>query len=246
VEDSQKFISYGEDAIKQLKDQSEKISIEENIRLIEELSETLALCKKTVNGRILLETRIIKLLSLSFEAPMVLADKDIVNIKPERVRKEEKAKTLDIEATEEDKLKPDNKQHKDMNISNKVHVSNKSEDFKLIKSNWDNILKRIKREKISLNAVIKEGKPYSAENDEIVIRFAENYTFHYNKANTKESIELVQGVINGLLNRNFKVKFIIEGSEKNEAVEESSEEIKAKVNQKAFEIFGKDKVEIID
>lgn len=246
VEDSQKFISYGEDAIKQLKDQSEKISIEENIRLIEELSETLALCKKTVNGRILLETRIIKLLSLSFEAPMVLADKDIVNIKPERVRKEEKAKTLDIEATEEDKLKPDNKQHKDMNISNKVHGSNKSEDFKLIKSNWDNILKRIKREKISLNAVIKEGKPCSVENDEIVIRFAENYTFHYNKANTKESIELVQGVINGLLNRNFKVKFIIEGSEKNEAVEESSEEIKAKVNQKAFEIFGKDKVEIID
>jgi DNA polymerase-3 subunit gamma/tau len=246
VEDSQKFISYGEDAIKQLKDQSEKISIEENIRLIEELSETLALCKKTVNGRILLETRIIKLLSLSFEAPMVLADKDIVNIKPERVRKEEKAKTLDIEATEEDKLKPDNKQHKDMNISNKVHGSNKSEDFKLIKSNWDNILKRIKRKKISLNAVIKEGKPCSVENDEIVIRFAENYTFHYNKANTKESIELVQGVINGLLNRNFKVKFIIEGSEKNEAVEESSEEIKAKVNQKAFEIFGKDKVEIID
>ena len=123
-----------------------------------------------------------------------------------------------------------------------INDNSDSGDLKLIKDNWEIILESIKKQKISLNAIIKEAQPFKVINNEVILKFTEKYTFHMNRANTKESIELIEQIFKNILTRDFKIKFIIEDT----SINESNEEIKTKLNQKAYELFGKEKVEIID
>jgi DNA polymerase III subunit gamma/tau len=222
VEDSHKFISYGEDAIELMKQQSARLNISDNIRFIEEFSETLALSKKTVNSRILLETRAIGLLSESQALPIkknVSAAEASTPIKAEK------------ETTQEERPQ-------------EAHEN--QGELRHIKENWDQILSAIKQEKVSLSAIIKEAHPDKIINEILTIKFPEKYTFHYNKANTKESIDVVEKVISHLLNRHIKIRFVIENTERENITEASSQSKKTTINQKALDMFGKDKVEIID
>ena len=114
--------------------------------------------------------------------------------------------------------------------------------FKQVQDNWDLILQSVKKQRISLNAIVKESQPYRVVNGEVILRFAEQYTFHLNRANAKESIAFMEQVFKNILKKDLKVRFIIEDSKK----KESDEEIRKKINEKAFELFGKDKVKIID
>ncbi len=52
----------------------------------------------------------------------------------------------------------------------------------------------------------------------------------------------MEQVFKNILKKDLKVRFIIEDSKK----KESDEEIREKINEKAFELFGKEKVKIID
>ncbi len=228
VKDSQKFIKLGEDATQQLEVQSKTLSVQDNITFIEDLSETLSLCKKAVNDRILLETRVIRLLSNSQK------------LKPEAIQKRE--------PTEEIITK---KQKNDRQATAEPKTDKKSDNYantelKLIKEQWENILAVIKKEKVTFNAVLKEAEPFKVEGDEVTIRFGEKFSFHFKRANNKENTELLQRVISSILKKNCVVKFVIDNGDKDSSSKVSEQELKEKLNQKTFDMFGEDKVEIIE
>jgi DNA polymerase-3 subunit gamma/tau len=228
VKDSQKFIRLGEDAVQQLEIQSKTMSVQDNIRFIEDLSETLSLCKKAVNDRILLETRVIRLLSTSqMLKPEAIQKKEVaVEIIPKSQKNENKA-TLEPKNV----TKPDNQ---------------KNTELKLIKDQWENILTVIKKEKVTFNAVLKEAEPANVEGDEVTIRFSEKFSFHFKRANSKENIELLQRIISSILKKNCNVKFVIDNGDEDSSSEVSEQNLKEKLNQKTFDMFGVDKVEIIE
>jgi DNA polymerase-3 subunit gamma/tau len=228
VKDSQKFIRLGEDAVQQLEIQSKTMSVQDNIRFIEDLSETLSLCKKAVNDRILLETRVIRLLSTSqmFKPEAIQKKEDAVEIIPKSQKNENKA-TLEPKNV----TKPDNQ---------------KNTELKLIKDQWENILTAIKKEKVTFNAVLKEAEPFNVEGDEVSIRFGEKFSFHFKRANSKENIELLQRIISSILKKNCNIKFVIDNGDEDSSSEVSEQNLKEKLNQKTFDMFGVDKVEIIE
>ncbi|SHI58535.1 DNA polymerase-3 subunit gamma/tau [Dethiosulfatibacter aminovorans DSM 17477] len=240
VEDGQSFVNTGEDAIKLMKGQSMKVSVDDNIRYIEELSETLALCKRAVNSRILLETSLIKLLSTKTAAAVetVYIERPVVETQPKDTVNEPPAKrNTDHGAGDEAAAS------QSVLVEEPVVLSgDDAEILKQVQENWGLILQTVKKQRISLNAIVKESQPYRVVKGEVILRFAEQYTFHLNRANAKESIAFMEQVFKNILKKDLKVRFIIEDSKK----KESDEEIRKKINEKAFELFGKDKVKIID
>jgi DNA polymerase-3 subunit gamma/tau len=228
VKDSQKFIRLGEDAVQQLETQGKKMSIQDNIMFIEDLSETLSLCKKAVNDRILLETRVIRLLSTS------------KMLKPEAIQKKEP--TVEIVPK---KQKNDSQATLEPITATNPH-NQKNTELKLIKDQWENILAVIKKEKVTFNAVLKEAEPFNVVGDEVIIRFGEKFSFHFNRANSKENIELLQRIISSILKKNCSVKFVIDNGDEDSSSEISEQNLKEKLNQKTFDMFGVDKVEIIE
>lgn len=232
VKDSQKFIRLGEDAVQQLETQSKKLSIQDNIMFIEDLSETLSLCKKAVNDRILLETRVIRLLSGSrMVKPETFQKKELTEeITHTKQKNESQASTEPITAPKT-VTKPDNQ---------------KNADLKLVKDQWENILTAIKKEKVTFNAVLKEAEPVNVVGDEVSIRFGEKFSFHFKRANSKENIELLQRIISSILKKNCNIKFVIDNGDEDSSSEVSEQNLKKKLNQKTFDMFGEDKVEIIE
>lgn len=234
VKDGQSFVNTGEDAIKLMKNQSLKLTVDDNIRYIEELSETLALCKRAVNSRILLETRLIKLLSVRTAAvETVYIEKLVSESAPKQIVK--------TETSHKDEVSQTSNEAGNEAVS-EVIAEDDGEILRQIQDNWDLILQTVKKRKISLNAIVKESQPHRVVKGEVILRFAEQYTFHLNRANAKESIEFMEQVFKNILKKDLKVRFIIEDSKK----KESDEEIREKINEKAFELFGKEKVKIID
>lgn len=230
VKDSQSFLNSSEDVIKLMKSQSMKLSVDENIRYIEELSETLAMCKRAVNSRILLETRLIKLISVrTAVVETVYVEKPPIEDHSNRV---ESVNVLDTNKVSND----------ESTMDSSVSLGDDGEILKQVQDNWDLILQTVRKHKISLNAIIKESKPHRVVKGQVILRFAEQYTFHLNRANAKESIEFMEQVFKNILKKDLKVKFIIEDSKK----KESEEEIRQKINEKALELFGKEKLKIID
>lgn len=255
VKEGQSFVNTGEDALRLMKGQSMKLSVDDNIRYIEELSETLALCKRAVNSRILLETRLIKLLSTRRAAAVetVYIEKPVGENQLKQASNTEYSPKRGTEAKTETRhaggLNSDSGAGDEAassyneTVEEPVVLSGDDADiFKQVQDNWDLILQSVKKQRISLNAIVKESQPYRVVNGEVILRFAEQYTFHLNRANAKESIAFMEQVFKNILKKDLKVRFIIEDSKK----KESDEEIRKKINEKAFELFGKDKVKIID
>ena len=228
VKESQKFIKLGEDAVKELEIQSNTLSVQDNIRYIEDLSEVLSLCKKAVNDRILLETRLIRLLSK--EQPT----------KSEVTHMSESLK----ETIKKDPPKITQEMQEPSSLKQQKNISNP--ELKLIKDQWENILAAIKKEKVTFNAVLKEAEPFEVSGDEVVIKFGKKYNFHFKRANNKENTELLQHIISNIIKKNCTVRFVIANDDKENTVSVSKQKLKEELNQKTFELFGEDKVEIIE
>ncbi len=80
----------------------------------------------------------------------------------------------------------------------------------------------------------------------MTIRFGEKFSFHFKRANSKENIELLQRIISSILKKNCSVKFVIDNGDEDSSSEISEQNLKEKLNQKTFDMFGVDKVEIIE
>ncbi|MDW7669172.1 MAG: DNA polymerase III subunit gamma/tau, partial [Bacillota bacterium] len=176
-----KYISVGEDVVEAIKQQGKNIDDDTVIKYIEELSETLSLCKKALNERVLLETRLIKM----------IREKPAYNYMHQEDKEKEltKSKKSKIKSSSKNEKKSkDTKTESEIVIEEKISEKNKenevvkttpnSGDFNKVLESWDGILNEIKKLRISFHAIIKEAEPYGLKGDTLKFVFHPNYKFH--------------------------------------------------------------------
>jgi len=239
--EGEKYLTVGEDTSKEIKKQSKKIDEDTVIFYIEELSETLAFCKKALNERVLIETRLIKMIrsKVNYRAKH---SSNIKIEKTENVKEVSKSQKLDEDKkVSTDKIgneEENNEKPKEREITSTTEDS--SGDLKYILDNWDGILNDIKKIRVSFHAVVKEAEPTELKNNTLKLAFQPNYKFHYQTANKKENLDFFKAFINKKLNSNYDIEFFFNDGKKKVKNEEESEDI----FQKAESFFGQ-KVEKI-
>lgn len=128
----------------------------------------------------------------------------------ERIK--DKADRKDSDKTSEKTFKETGHEGEKANINKK---ENKEKSFTLddIMKAWPVILREVKEENISVQALLVEGKPVSVEGNAVIIQFPSDKNFH--KKGAERESGLIQKNISKVIGQNCQLQFQIEDSEGN-------------------------------
>ena len=226
---SDNLMRISEDETNEIKELNKKISVEEIVKIIEELSIAQSECKKALNPRVLLETKLIKMLHNVHYVNLDVLVERIENIEssingkyqpkdavkePESTENIERTiKTASAKKTEkEDILKTEKIENVDKNkeeaLENKQQNKSDQAIFDAIISEWQSLLKEIRRENAGLQAIIRESKLTEVINKKAVFEFDSKFTFHINAANQPKNKEEFKEILSRFLNEKCEVEFI--------------------------------------
>jgi len=233
---SDNLMRISEDETNEIKELNKKISVEEIVKIIEELSIAQSECKKALNPRVLLETKLIKMLHNVHYVNLDVLVERIENIEssingkyqpkdavkePESTENIERTiKTTSVKKTEkEDILKTEKIENVDKNkeeaLENKQQNKSDQAIFDAIISEWQSLLKEIRRENAGLQAIIRESKLTEVINKKAVFEFDSKFTFHINAANQPKNKEEFKEILSRFLNEKCEVEFITKKEIKN-------------------------------
>ncbi len=240
---SDNLMRVSEEEAEELKSLSSKISVDEIVKFIEELSIAQLECKRSLNPRVLLETKLIKLLhpinNTDIEALMVRIEdlenriknnniiysnpstvkqpvKNQVYIEPKPIFTETKKQEDSFTAVKPDEYKKDVNEQKTQTIV----FENKSDEaiFNAIINGWQNILKQIRSENAGLQAIIRESKLTEVINKKAIFEFDPKFTFHINAANQPKNRQKFKEVLQSFLNDECEVEFIIKKEKEEKSI----------------------------
>ena len=115
-------------------------------------------------------------------------------------------------------------------------------DLETISSHWDTVLKEIKLKKVSLFALIREGKLKDFTNNQLEINFDEAFNFHHGAVSKEDNKILVEEIISKYFNISLIVNFTIGSLTISKAKEEEKTDEDA--IKEVVDFFGEDMVEI--
>ncbi len=124
-----------------------------------------------------------------------------------------------VETEQEEKAAKESKEEK--------QVSKEGLDLHEVKKYWPQLLGNIKKEDISLHAVLVEGKPIKVVNDKVYISFPPDKNFHRKRA--KEKKEYIGRFFSSLFSRNLIIKIV--STEDNIEVDNNNQEKEQNDNQ---------------
>ena len=234
---SDNLMRISEDETDEITELNKRISVDETVKIIEDLSTAQSECKRALNPRILLETKLIKMLHNVSYADLEALAKRIENIENNMhgtyefenpIRKQEteaveiyKAPKVNIAKAEKpekvEKVQNDEKLIKteEINQVKKNEFENKSDEeiFNFIRDGWQTVLKEIRSENAGLQAIIRESTLVEVTNKKAVFEFDPKFTFHISAANQPKNKQKFKEILSGFLNENCEVEFV----KKNEA-----------------------------
>lgn len=248
------LIKVSEEALERLQETGKKLNIDEIVYYIEELSKAQVECKRALNPRILLETKLIKLIHnskmFSFDEYVSRLEKleeriskgitinDNVEIPRKTIAKPKKGKVKTEVVTQEE-----NQDTKEIPVAqNNNHDDNSI--YNAIINGWQDILKRIRSENAGLQAIIRESKLVSVNNKKATFEFDSKFTFHINAANQPKNKNKFKEILSSFLNTDCEVEFVIKGEKKSN--EKNQTQTMEDVYEDLVNRFGEDKVEFID
>ena len=202
------IVNLSRENIERLKEQAEKINMHTITRAIAVLSQTSVDAKWASQPRILLEVAVMKLaqpmLEQSADALMdrVQALEKIIQSGKIKVSREIESKEMDGEKKPIDVSK--NAVEK---IDHKEKVLPKGENFEVLKNSWNEILKVIKKRKISLNAVLMEGELVGMQENALVVAFNDGFEFH--KEASAQGTEFIEKAIKEITGQKIKMKCLM-------------------------------------
>lgn len=253
---SDNLIKVSEEALERLKETGKNLKIDEIVYYIEELSTAQVECKRALNPRILLETKLIKLMHnsnfFSFDEYIARLEKleqnvisgVMVNDNLE-ISRNTTAKPKAVKLKTEGAIKQENKEK---HISESPIATNQNYDdnsiHNAIISGWQDILKIIRSENAGLQAIIRECKLVSVNNKKATFEFDPKFTFHINAANQPKNKSKFKEVLTSYLNTDCDVEFIIKNE--NKTVAKKQKQTMEDVYEDLKSEFGEDKVEFID
>ncbi|MBF8982890.1 DNA polymerase III subunit gamma/tau [Lutibacter sp. B2] len=202
------IVNLSRESIERLKEQAEKINMHTITRAIAVLSQTSVDAKWTSQPRILLEVAVMKL-----SHPMLEQSADALM---DRVQALEKIiQSGEIKVSREIESKEMNGEKKSIamsksaveKIDHKEKVLPKGEIFEVLKKSWNEILKVIKKRKISLNAVLMEGEPVGMQDHTLIIAFNDGFEFH--KEASAQGTEFIEKAIKEITGQKIKMRCLM-------------------------------------
>lgn len=244
------IVNLSRENIDRLKEQGKKLETHSILRAIHILSQTEVDMKWSTQPRILLEVAVIKLCQplydQSVEGLMERINALEKSIQSGRItinHGEERKENLSMEKGQEE---PKAEQQKPRTIEQEMIV--KPINFEALEQAWDAILREVKKRKISVYAVLMEGKPVGVEKSSLIVAFKDGYGFHKEAAGNSPNKELIEDVMEEILGQRISLKCVME--DEVERLSAASGEISASQEdlevQRIIELFGADLVEVVE
>lgn len=232
-----------EEESEDIKKLSSRISVDEIVEIIEELSVTQLECKRALNSRVILETRLIKMLHCVNNVDEIVnkihaLEDSVKNSMPSKQATGEAKKAAAKDEGKKVSYIKNNMPEQmisksyEMNRSaeseqSSVNYENKSDEaiYNAIMNGWQAILKKIRSENAGLQAIIRESQLCEVSNKKAVFEFDPKFTFHISAANQPKNKQKFKEVLNSFLNEDCEVEFIIKGEEKPENSSHTMEDV---------------------
>jgi DNA polymerase-3 subunit gamma/tau len=240
----EEVLDMSEENIEFIKEQGNKIRIEEIMRCIRILQEAEEQSKWSKQGRIYLELAVIKMCKVEYDTSKEIMLARInklenmikegnITIKSEKTNNEnysEVSRSIRKQVTKIPENKKENETAVELNVDSKLTVED-------IKKSWRDILEILKgRRLMVLYASLVTGKIESCRNGVVEIKYDSQYAFNINRLQKDENRKIIEGVFLEALKEKIRIKYTVD---KKEEVSKSREEI-------LKEAFGEELVEIID
>lgn len=239
-----------DETIEAIKTQSNKLGVNEIIFYIEELSETQLECKRALNPRILLEAKLIKMIEVSkvndisgllrrIEALESKINNTVIPVKNKaakktEIKKQEKNNNIQKEKEKEPESEIYNNKEKEITDVVKDSTTSNGNETERLLSEWNNILNALKREKISLHAILRESNPVKIEDNTAIFEFDIKFKFHMAAAEKENNKNSFKEILNNYLGTNYEIRFVQEKEE----VKKDEKDIDQEMEKKAKETFG--------
>ena len=220
-----------EDEVSEFIDLNKKVTLDDLVRIIEDLSAAQAECKKALNSRVLLEAKLIRMLhEINHVIPdeLVKRIERIENIIYEKNQTGHPVKEAETKPQKANKVyvNTDNKEVpitlvKDEGVKEKgseIKSENKSDQeiFDTIKSKWESILKEIRSQNAGLQAIIRESRLVEVRNKTAVFEFDPKFTFHINAANQPKNKQAFREILVRFIREECQVEFTVRNETKQE------------------------------
>lgn len=237
----EEVVDMSEENIKLLKEQGEKIRVEEIMRCIRILQEAEEQSKWSKQGRVYLELSVIKMCKVEYDTSkevllarinkleeaikqgkITVACETVVQ-RPQR----EVTKASTSEEKEEVKVKP-------------VQQFNENSTLSLddVKKSWKDILETVKaRRHMVVYASIVTGKPVACNGGVIEIEYEKQFSFNKQRLEKEDNRKIIEEIFSEILRERVKIKYSIDSDE--EVVDDLTE-------KRLIETFGEELVEVLD
>lgn len=231
-----------------IKEQGDRIRVEEIMRSIRILQEAEANAKMSKQARLYLELAIIKICKIEYDTSneVILGRlnrlesalksgkiKVSANNQEKVIGRESDINTLKKQVTANNKINnqvEDDKIKQDENLSTDVSLQS-------VKTAWKDILEELKnRRAMIIYASITTGKPVSCKDGIITVEYTDEYSFNKDRLEKPDNNKLINEVFSKVLKNNVRVRFVVSNDKK----ENSNPE------QVLNDVIGADFLEIID
>lgn len=247
------LIEIDEETLNRYIDQASRVELEFILKSLDILATSDEKAKWSTQARIILEMAIIQIVKLE----------EILSLE-ERVKRLESGISSEVQDTGKPKLEKDKKIEKPSpgvereEIKKETPIKNsetsksaKAEqrkntntdiDLASIKDKWKDILQVIKKDKMSVYALLIEGKPIDFQNGLVTIGYKEPYGFHKEAVNSPQNKEFVEKTLSNYFHSNIEINLVME-REKEKTTEDEKKK-KDEAIKKVIGFFGEDIVEI--
>ena len=218
-----------------VKEQAQKMRLEEIMRDIRILQEAEDQSKWSKQGRVYLELAIIKMCKIEYDT-----SKEVLLNRINKI--EEIIKQGKISASRETVISKtlDNTKQKKLQVkiqSTEKFNSHSNLTLDMVKKSWRDILEMVKAKRMMvLYASLVTGELYGCKDGVISIKYEQQYSFNKLRLEKDDNKRIIEEVFSDILKEKVKIKYIIDEAE---SATRSTEEM-------LIETFGENIVEILD
>ncbi|WP_125154814.1 DNA polymerase III subunit gamma/tau [Clostridium rectalis] len=231
------ILDMSEENINLIKQQSDKIRVEEIMRDIRILQDAEEQSKWTKQSRIYLELAVIKMCKVEYDTSKEIILSRLnkleeaikngeIKLNCETIIPKPVKKSQVLSEKSQNKIEPEKQFNAHSNI-----------DIDIVKKYWRDILETFKAKRhMVLYASLMTSYPIDCKDGIIIIRYEKEYAFNKQRLEKDENRKIVENIFSEVLKEKVRIKYIID---EEQVTEENPEEMLKKT-------FGKDIVEVLD
>lgn len=234
------LISVDEETLKAYLTQAGGLSIDFILKSLEILTKADEKIKYSTQPRIILEMSIISLSrieNMDIEERLCRLEESMVAM-PRQISEKAPVKTVErpVETIKVEK----NQEKGPIGPDEEVEYDNDMElSFDTIQEEWQNILNKIKSQKMNIYALLIEGTPVDYKNGVLFIDYDEKFGFHKQAVSNESNKSFIEKNVSDLFKKKIEIRFDITGHGPKEDKKDQDQILKDVV-----EVFGEDNISI--